>query len=120
MAYPYAGFAVEELYPPSTAGTRGWRIECECPLGKERRQIIIVLRAQNTVKEPYSTPPPVIGRRCATRRGVCQGYCELERLAMCGHFRRNGRVWSCSLTYTNRKNALAGRNRQARRPGARE
>jgi hypothetical protein len=47
-------------------------------------------------------------------------HCELERLAMCGHFRRNGRVWSCSLTYTNSKNALAGRNRQARRPGARE
>ena len=57
--------------------------------GKERRQIIIVLRAQDAVKEPYSAPPPVIDRRCATRRGFCQGW-ELSVLGVHGGASQSG------------------------------
>jgi hypothetical protein len=41
----YAGFAVEDLYLPSTIGMLGWRSKCRgALLWKERRQIIIVPR----------------------------------------------------------------------------
>ena len=53
------------------------------------RQIIIVLRAQDAVKEPYSAPPPVIDRRCATRRGVYQGW-ELSVLRVHGGASQSG------------------------------